>query len=422
MSDETLRHLEREAASDPLARVRLARSLERAGRRDDALAALLPAIDVSDARAEVARFVGASTVARGDIIYVDAAPVVMKPAVRWRTPVTTAPSVSLVASELGIVVLSAFETVALDARTGRARWRAASELPPSHRPRAWICGSVLLVVTPGSLVARDLWTGGELFRLPGAETLVAVADGVAVFRNGSTVTARSLANPTKPVTTLWTATFNKTGAVAAGGSLVVVEDAHGMVCMDSTTGTVRWKAPGTDSVVDSDGVGAWIEATNSAPRPSRSRQEQRVLYTPDGRPAWQRRDGLTLRGLAPEVAVAVKIRGYRRHWASIDRASGRVLGVISANMTAIAGARGVIYVASGDSEGGSIYRERREPMPWSRLAAIGVDGVERWRITPEEHADYFVALAPLGARLFAIERRRRGDYVTCMARPDTLRD
>jgi hypothetical protein len=89
--------------------------------------------------------------------------------------------------------------------------------------------------------------------------------------------------------------------------------------------------------------------------------------------------------------------------------------MLSRNLTALAGARDVLYVASGDSEGASILRARGEPLPWRRLLALGTDGVERWTITPEEHPDYIEALAPLAGCLFAIERRATTAFVTSMS-------
>ncbi len=298
MSDATLRQLERDAVNDPLARVRVARSLERLGRPEEALAALVPSIDSPDTRTEIVRFAGARTVTCGDMNYVDAAPVLGKPTVNWRTPVTTTPSVSLVASELGVVVLSAFETVALDPRTGRVRWRAGSDCSGQQRPRAWICGSVLLVVTPGGTVARDLWTGKEVFRIPRGETLVALADGVAVLRNGSTVTARSFTDPTRLPAKLWAATFPEISTVAAGGTLVVVAYGDRLVCMDSTSGLVSWKAPGREPLVDGPGAASQPSAsTVSSSGGSRPRSWPTTSWL------WRRSVGGSLRSSGEGVAT-----------------------------------------------------------------------------------------------------------------------
>jgi hypothetical protein len=292
--DERLQRQAREARCDPAAGVRLARSLERLGRRDEALAALLQAIEEPEARAEIARHPGATAVARGNLMHVDAAPIFAKPAVRWSTPIGRATSVSLLASEFGIVSVSGSETVALDPRTGRVRWRTTSESRSPRPPKAWICGQALLIDAAGGLVGRDLWTGDECIRGPVDETLTALADGVAAFMKGNTVIARSISAPTTAaMPRLWSRKFRKPVTVVAAGAMIVVSRNDGLICMDATSGTSRWEAPGTKPVLDTDGVVARIEPTADAGHP------EQVLYTRDGNVLWRRRDGRVPSALRP---------------------------------------------------------------------------------------------------------------------------
>lgn len=190
VSDAALRELSRrvEAEGSAAARLALAAALERAGRQEEALRALLPARDDAAVRTEVARLGGRVEVA-----------IRRQPIVRWRVPVS--PRLRLVsASLLGVVSLdeSTKRVTVFDIDTGHERWSSAKEelfgVPQ-------VVGKVLITWEHPHVVARDLWTGVELHRTglqPGRTTWVEARAGQLLGGTADEVWARELADPALP--------------------------------------------------------------------------------------------------------------------------------------------------------------------------------------------------------------------------------
>lgn len=159
VGDDDLRELERAARDGgPAARLRFARVLERVGRRDDALVALLPARGDAEVRREIARFPAWTheDATAGRTRAIDVAPIRREPLVRFAvTPRAGRPARALLASPLGIVWVDREGTIAID-DDGAARWSCPEEA-------AAIVGDVVLLMEGRqALVGRDIWTGERL--------------------------------------------------------------------------------------------------------------------------------------------------------------------------------------------------------------------------------------------------------------------
>lgn len=204
MSDELLRRLTREAAT-PADRLQLARELERAGRRWEALDALLPAREDAEVRREIGRLSWWSTSRTQDPrVYIESPAVQRAPRVRWTAPVGDRSIGEVLASPLGVVA-SAWDTGVLDPEDGHVRFRVDAF-------HANLIADDVLLARPrdADWAARDLWTGELLWRAPGEPVHVlhdSFADGTVLVqeRRGSGVTqvAYLVVDPRRPLERTW---------------------------------------------------------------------------------------------------------------------------------------------------------------------------------------------------------------------------
>jgi hypothetical protein len=159
---EELRDLERAVATGGGAaeRLRLASALERSGRKDDALAVLVPAREDAEVRRAIGRF-PAWTHPDGDAGAsgaVDLEPIRERPRVKWTREVGFRPR-DMAANAATVFV---YAGSAIDAETGQEVWNAGSSLSWAF---ALVC-DVLLGETPQTFEALDSWTGRKLHETP----------------------------------------------------------------------------------------------------------------------------------------------------------------------------------------------------------------------------------------------------------------
>ncbi len=193
MSDEEIRALERDAT--PAGRLKVARALERLGRRDEALDALIPAREDRAVRAEIARYPAWTHEGgnEGNTFSVDVAPVLDQPRPIWTHEGTLdAGRLESLALQFlatpGVAVFSIARGRAAvhDMETGEVLWQFehGDDLRSS---RAAISGSLLLLWTEEGVVARDLSTGDVRWRLPGKAW--EVRGGLLLFEEGRELVA-----------------------------------------------------------------------------------------------------------------------------------------------------------------------------------------------------------------------------------------
>jgi hypothetical protein len=168
VSDDELRDLERAVATGGVAeRLAYARALERSGRDDDALEALMPSSGSLEARRQLERWPawGETQASRYGSRWIDTAPLERSPRVRWSARLPAADEVvgssaDLFASPLGVFASlgGLRDRVVLDPLTGsvRARWPRGESDPDAGLA---LLGGELLEPRRAALVARDLVTG-----------------------------------------------------------------------------------------------------------------------------------------------------------------------------------------------------------------------------------------------------------------------
>jgi outer membrane protein assembly factor BamB len=405
MSDDALRGLLRAVASDgaPESRVRLAAELERLGRLDDAVAALVPASGATVARAALARL--RPSVDGQSRVAADVRPAVRAPRIRWqsRLPLRHVEpgaarllTSTLEASPLGVLASHrGGPLVALDIDSGRELW-TVSHLGPRQRPR-WgsdfpsISGDQILTAEDGVAVRGFALRDGELLwqlELSRGQR-VAVGGGAAagVWLVSDDGEFRSHAAPVSGPPRLearWS--IDDADAVRFVGAtatrcVLSARRAGTLAAFDRRTGERLWVASGSDAVVDESGALAW-------------RPGEVVALEPDGEPSWRR----------PSSVVAVTadhvIAAARDELELIDRRTGesiRSLGESDAQTVAVA--RDVVYTTTAGSA----------------LRAVTLEGVELWRLPIEAHGEGdLVALAPQDRGLLTISS---DGTLTCSSEP-----
>lgn len=243
MADDELRRLEREAAHDPVARLKLAHALERAGRPVDALAALVAGADDLECRRAAARF------PRGQL------PIPSAPRIRWETELPGSDRFTkLLATPLGIVASSRQRTLVLDADTGAVR----VELPPGHP--LLLDEVVLHLLDDLALTGHDLWTGAPLFHAPSglpftpAERLFAFARAGVVAWAGGQVHGWRLSDLRRGPDARWRAPTEGASRVAlVTDELVVVTDDRSLRALDARDGGERFRLTGPPFQVHTSG-------------------------------------------------------------------------------------------------------------------------------------------------------------------------
>jgi hypothetical protein len=193
VSDEEIRVLERDAT--PAGRLKLARALERLGRSDEALDALLQAREDRSVRAEIARYPawtheGAN---QGNTFSIDAASVLGELRLVWTHRGTLDPRRAeplalqfLATPAVAVFSIARGRAAVHDIETGEVMW------PFEHgddlrNSRAAIAGSLLLLRTEEGVVGRDLYTGEVRWRLPGKAW--EVRGGLILFDEGRELVA-----------------------------------------------------------------------------------------------------------------------------------------------------------------------------------------------------------------------------------------
>ena len=197
MSDDDLRALERAITGpeDAEGRIRYARALERSGRRDEALDALLPARGDPRARSEIAKFPAwdASVTGAGGARYLDARPIRKNPRLSWvvedpRHGIERVPegmSAPYVVTPLAFITSYATQCTAIDPATSEILWAREA----SHTSDSIVRGEHLLSLEIEALEVRDIFTGDERARFAvglGPGRLISLGEHLAVEGRGET--------------------------------------------------------------------------------------------------------------------------------------------------------------------------------------------------------------------------------------------
>lgn len=407
--DDEVRALERATgAGDLESAQRLALTLERAGRADDVIPALLR----GRAHPAIRREIGA----RWDRLYLPDSrfvdvPAIQRPRVRWLTKLDGRDQVhTLLAHPLGVVAATKNRTIVLDPETGAPRGLPAARCPV-------LAGDVLLLYRSNrAFEGYDLVTGELLHstRLVGATHDVSCGGGLLLTE------ARTyrLQTPHEPPTPAWTPEGQ---VVSLTRSRVFVRTGSGLRAF-AHDGTRCWSSDlpgwgGTSGVTDDDlvildprpGLGTGADG-ETAP----------ALGSADGTVRWHRAPigpAIAITETVVVVAVTQDIEFFmppqvRAQYApvdrwleveTLDRATGapraRMLedGFIGLHGTAIA--RDVLYAVVGTSRSAPIISARR------------LDGERLWQLGHKElekNAAHSLAAAP--GRLYAAGNR----FVACI--------
>lgn len=277
MSDDELKALERAvtAGGGPEARLRYARALERVGRRDDALDALIPGRESVDVRREIVRFPAARadlSEAASSVAVADLAPLERAPHVAWTRRFEEDLDGSLYDEEHD--ALRRFVTHPLvvgfhsegasfrviDATTGEDRWQSDPAENPDDASELLIAFTATdaLIFDGTELRVRELWTGEDRCRFEPEVRLNGIAgagDLLATWSGGELTLSRLGEAGPAP---LWTATI-RGGSVASvvfqEGQLLV-RTGDRLLALDLEEGATRWTLPGNSSSPTSAGSSA----------------------------------------------------------------------------------------------------------------------------------------------------------------------
>ncbi len=410
MVDEDLRRLEREATrGDPGACLALVQALRRAGRPDDAVAALRLAWRDPAARAELAR-VPAWTHARGPdrTSYLDVRPLRSTPRLLWHLPDLDAlPETRrdpLIGGSLGLITCRGrLRLDIVDPESGAVHASTPAE-PRAHDgglAPLTLAGEVLLVHGDGAdarsqlraltLDGRDLlrvelalerdvprvWElrgGGALD--PEASTRLKLPRGLRHRSAGYTVQGHGLV--------LGVAGRPRGAPVRAGfaGSVRLAPDREVIhawsvtttprardarhLALDRATGKVRWRGEGAVWAHDESGTALWLGREVAIRRADGALAWRRALEGEGGHPL----------ALTPERVVALEGRAPRL--VAMERATGRVVADLGPQhgggppywSPVVVVARDVVYVAYGEG----------------LLVAVTLGGERLWTVSMRELA------------------------------------
>lgn len=355
--DDDLRELERavSAGGDASSRIRLARALERAGRKDEVASVLRPAV----ANAEVRRMLlglpswthmGGNA---GNTRVLDVAPVRSEPRVEVLREGKQEFVVRLFVTEFTLVLEQtrpSLRVTVIDAVQGQERFEVPVEFP--------------VFLEEGRLVssweeARDLWTGERVLRgdLP----------AVARFR----------------------------GSVFASETWLLAVTHDELVAFDRQ-GAELWRAPSAEREV------LMIDEHGFLAQSSEDYEEGAVdCFDRQGEFLWQHKDEHAQAvALGPTWVLAwVALRRRERTLAVLDRATGERRVTFSAPLVripasvSVACARDVVYFAVADE---------------ASIVAVDLRGDELWRVSLDESRSTqprtIAALAPGSGCLYAVER------------------
>jgi hypothetical protein len=363
--DESLRAMSRavEAGEGAGARLRYARALERAGRRDEAFDALASGREDPDVRAELARFpLWRQTDAdAGRTRFLDVAPIRREPRVKW---------VSEAIGALGRTISAGPNRIAceddrgatkiLDADTGEVRREFTY-----GEPCAFV-GDTLLMKRKTKLRGYDLETGAALWEETTWQlSYEALHVGeILVTASPVTVSAYRLAHPRKQPKGLWdyrvrgTNRKGRFAKVALADDTALVPHEGEIAALDLADGHVRSRFAGNEVLADEAGF-VVVEERRLVVRDA----EHRVVWALTER-------GQLLRALTPGVVV---VRVPSIGSAIFDRATGDVVHVVVGDGCERAlVARDVMYALNvGEARG-------RDD---DRLRAFTTTGEDLWAIS-----------------------------------------
>jgi outer membrane protein assembly factor BamB len=397
--DAELRTLERAAlAGGARARLAWARGLERAGRGDEGVAALLEVRDDPAVRRHLEALPAWShrEADAGRTNFVAARPVARGPQVVWKTDVLPGHGAPLLASPLALAWPGDDHIVALDPRTGE-----------SHRVECRGAPGTLVELRLARLVveARHDLREVALDLLSGASHVSGRVSGLACVRDRDLV-VRGFEGL---VTGSWIAVDEKTRRrqwryprkgsldrelrdgidLCVGPTRVVLWGAGPFVLLERETGREVARGHGDSIRLDALGLAA---------------VEERSVFALDanGRRLWARdlRGAPTVTALAPDFVVVL----VGKKTFALDRRTGETIGQVGESLKTLAVVGDVVYLTS--------FSGRHK----KRLCARRTNGEELWSL---EIADHLEALAALDGRLFVAVTKTRpwATSILCLAEP-----
>ncbi|HZV02508.1 MAG TPA: hypothetical protein VFF73_37725 [Planctomycetota bacterium] len=397
--DAELRTLER-AARGGGARETLAwaRGLERAGRQDDAVVALVEVRDDPAVRRHLEALPAWSHVEAdaGRTNFVAARPVARDPQVVWKTDVLPGHGAQLLASPLAVAWPGGDHVVALDPRTGESH-RVECRGGPGRLVELRLARLVVEARDDLREVALDLLSGAShaAGRVSG---LARVRDRDLVVRGFEGLVSGSwIAVDEKTRRRQWR--YPRKGSLdrelrdgidlCVGPTRVVLWGAGPFVLLERETGREVARGHGDSIRLDGAGLAA---------------VEKRWMFAWDvnGRELWARefRDRPTVTALAPGFVVVL----VGKKTFALDRRTGETIGQVGESLKTLAVVSDVVYLTS--------FSGRHK----KRLCARRPDGEEVWSM---EIADHVEALAALDGRLFVAVTTTRpwATSILCLAEP-----
>jgi hypothetical protein len=374
VSDDELQALERAVAAGggPEARLRYARALERVGRRDEALDALLPGRESADVRREIARSKAARTdltEAASSVSVADLAPIERAPRVAWKRRFEEDVDGSLYDEEHDSLrtfathpLVAAFHGHGapfrvIDAVTGADRWQHVPEEPDAGELVIRLTPTDALIWDGTELRVRELWTGEERCRFEPEVRLNGFAgegDRLATWSGGELTLGRLAASGPEP---LWTSTI-RGGSVASvlfQERQLLVETGDRLLALDLEEGRTRWTLPGKVFLADERGI------------LRRGKPRDLTYHDLEGEKLWSYRRPAWVTTLLPGAVLAGTDAGS----IAIDRETGEAGEPWHAPGPVLACARAAIYYKASPG-----------------LVARALDGRERWEtpleLAPEE--------------------------------------
>jgi hypothetical protein len=406
VSDDDLRALERALDGlDVEGRIRYAHALDRGGRRDDALDALLPARSDPRARSEIAKFPAWDTSTRGSdgASFLDARPIRRNPRLSW---VVDDPRRGLEGLPLGLTVPHALtplvfvsswarHSTALDAATGETLWEREAWDTTSCLVR----GEHLLTLGWEGLEVRDTWTG-ELVarhaRPSGRGSLHILGKRLVVDGRGETI-VYDLTDPLQPPRELWRAPGEPTWAPPE--ELVLVTrtsprfERYLARVVDVNTGEERVRLEGPRV--------HWVWFADRELVVFKDRDGHHA-YERDGRHRWSVFEPSLLGARTERCALALDVRrdidSANRRLIRVECATGEVTTLRRGQFESVAPviARDVFHAV-----------ERQEPTPV--IAAFTLEGEPLWRLElPELEGLQVTNLSLLQGGLLGIAQGANG--------------
>lgn len=362
--DALTRALEREIAAGSAGvetRLRYARAVERQGRVDDALDALLPALDDAEVRRAVGRFPAWDEIARAND-FIDAAPLRSEPVVAWRSE-PTRDSFLMLASALALFWIEEQWTQrrpfvrVLDPFTGELRKRLPGRLRAFD---AWV------LLDTGVLRAHDIWSG----RRRGSKSVERPRPHIVAVA-GDRILAEEARDGGRKV---WEVDADHRHPFCVTSDVLICLGDGAPLALDRRSGRLLWTLRGAP-----DRVGEWLAdgrglvaftATHESYGPED--EHEVVAFDLSGKRLWRRKEPARACALLPERILGIVDYGAR--FVVLDRATGRRVAAFGVRApkqipddplpSSLAVARDVLYV--GDHDGS--------------VTALTLEGERLWRV------------------------------------------